>query len=85
MNVSLPASMRKWVVEQVSESGYGTVSEYFRELVRDDQRVQAHAATETLLAESLASPSSEMTGADWKALRARARRADSAARKRVRR
>ena len=77
--------MRKWVVEQVSEAGYGTVSEYFRELVRDDQREQARAATEKLLAESLASPSSEMVFKEWKALRDRARRADSSARKRVRR
>lgn len=85
MNVSLPGDMRKWVVEQVSEGGYGTVSEFFRELVRREQRERAALETEKLLAASLASPSSEMTDADWKGLRRRARQADAAARKRARR
>jgi antitoxin ParD1/3/4 len=82
INVSLPGSMRKWVVEQVSEGGYGTVSEYIRDLVRDAQRGQVRAETEKLLVDSLTSPSSEMTDSDWSDLRARARKADSAARKR---
>ena len=85
INVSLPGSMRKWVVEQVSEGGYGTVSEYIRDLVRDAQRDQTMRETERLLVDSLSSPSSEMKQADWKDLRNRARRADSAARKRARR
>ena len=75
--------MRKWVVEQVSEAGYGTVSEYIRDLVRDAQRDKTRAAIEKTLAESLASPSSEMTDADWTSLRKRARSADSAAKKRA--
>jgi antitoxin ParD1/3/4 len=82
INVSRPGSMRRWVVEQVSEGGYGTVSEYIRDLVRDARREQARVETEKLLVESLASESSEMTDDDWKVLRARARKADSAARKR---
>lgn len=85
INVSLPGSMRRWVVEQVSEGGYGTVSEYIRDLVRDAQREQTKLETEQLLVESLSSPSSEMTAANWKDLKGRARRADSAARKRVKR
>ena len=82
MNISLPGTMRKWVAEQVSEGGYGTVSEYFRELVRDAQRERARLETEKLLAAALSSPASEMTDAEWKGLRARARQADAAARKR---
>jgi antitoxin ParD1/3/4 len=82
INVSLPAPMRKWVVEQVSESGYGTVSEYIRDLVRDAQREQVRAKTESFLVECLESPSAEMTQADWRALRARARKTDAAARRR---
>ena len=37
MNISLPDSLKAYVDEQVSERGYGTSSEYVRELIRKDQ------------------------------------------------
>lgn len=37
MNISLPDSLKSFVDEQVSERGYGTSSEYVRELIRKDQ------------------------------------------------
>jgi antitoxin ParD1/3/4 len=37
MNVSLPDCMKSFVDEQVSQRGYGTSSEYLRELIRRDQ------------------------------------------------
>lgn len=37
MNISLPDSMREFVDKQVSTRGYGTSSEYVRELIRRDQ------------------------------------------------
>ena len=37
MNVSLPDTLRQFVDEQVSRGGYGTSSEYIRELIRRDQ------------------------------------------------
>jgi antitoxin ParD1/3/4 len=37
MNISLPDSLRAFVDEQVTERGYGTSSEYVRELIRQDQ------------------------------------------------
>jgi antitoxin ParD1/3/4 len=37
MNISLPDSLRAFVDEQVSQRGYGTSSEYMRELIRRDQ------------------------------------------------
>lgn len=37
MNVSLPASMKAWVDEQVVEGGYGTASEYIRQLLREER------------------------------------------------
>lgn len=37
MNISLPDSLRVFVEEQVAEKGYGTSSEYMRELIRRDQ------------------------------------------------
>ena len=37
MNISLPDALKSYVDEQVSERGYGTSSEYVRELIREDQ------------------------------------------------
>ncbi|MGZ3182940.1 MAG: type II toxin-antitoxin system ParD family antitoxin [Telluria sp.] len=37
MNISLPAALKDFVDEQVSERGYSTSSEYVRELIRKDQ------------------------------------------------
>ena len=37
MNISLPDSLKEYVDEQVGERGYGTSSEYVRELIRKDQ------------------------------------------------
>lgn len=37
MNVSLPDSLKAFVEQQVANRGYGTSSEYIRELIRNDQ------------------------------------------------
>lgn len=37
MNISLPEALKSFVDEQVSRRGYGTSSEYLRELIRKDQ------------------------------------------------
>ena len=37
MNVSLPASLKSFVDEQVAGRGYGTCSEYVRALIRHDR------------------------------------------------
>ena len=36
MNISLPDALKSFVDEQVSQRGYGTSSEYERELIRKD-------------------------------------------------
>ena len=36
MNISLPDTLKSFVDEQVSQRGYGTSSEYVRELIRKD-------------------------------------------------
>ena len=44
MNVSLPDTLREFVERQVESGGYGTSSEYVRELIRRDQdRLQLRA------------------------------------------
>jgi antitoxin ParD1/3/4 len=40
MNISLPDTLKDFVDEQVSRRGYGTSSEYVRELIRRDQERQ---------------------------------------------
>jgi antitoxin ParD1/3/4 len=37
MNISLPENLKSFVDEQVAGGGYGTSSEYVRELIRKDQ------------------------------------------------
>lgn len=40
MNISLPDALKAFVDQQVNVRGYGTSSEYVRELIRKDQDVQ---------------------------------------------
>ena len=40
MNIFLPDALKTFVDEQVSQRGYGTSSEYVRELIRKDQARQ---------------------------------------------
>ncbi|MCK9544839.1 MAG: type II toxin-antitoxin system ParD family antitoxin [Novosphingobium sp.] len=40
MNISLPDALKAFVDQQVSVRGYGTSSEYVRELIRKDQDIQ---------------------------------------------
>lgn len=37
MNISLPEALKSFVDQQVSGRGFGTSSEYIRELIRKDQ------------------------------------------------
>ena len=37
MNISLPDSLKSFVDRQIATRGYGTISEYVRELIRMDQ------------------------------------------------
>jgi antitoxin ParD1/3/4 len=37
MNISLPENLKSFVDKQVTSRGYGTSSEYVRELIRHDQ------------------------------------------------
>ena len=53
MNVSLPETLKTYVDHQVLQGGYGTSSEYVRELIRKDQD---RTRLRTLLLEGAASP-----------------------------
>jgi antitoxin ParD1/3/4 len=70
INISLPDEMRTYVEEQVADSGYSTISEYFRELVRLDQKRKAKEHLETLLLQGLNSGSlTPLTEQDWDDIR----------------
>jgi antitoxin ParD1/3/4 len=53
MNISLPETMKDFVDEQVQGGGYGSASEYIRDLVRRDQKQRAETRLETLLLEGI--------------------------------
>mgnify|MGYP001794608023 FL=1 len=70
MNISLPDSMRTYVEEQVASGGYGSASEYFRELVRLDKKRKATERVEAMLLEGLNSGNAtSMTDEDWEDVR----------------
>ena len=52
MNISLPEELKDYVEEQ-TQSGYSTPSEYVRELIREDQKRRAKERLDTLLLEGL--------------------------------
>lgn len=75
MNISLPEALKDFVDKQVSQRGYGTSSEYVRELIRKDQE-RLHLRGLLLEgAESEAGP--PVNGAYFDALRQRARKAST--------
>ena len=52
MNISLPEELKEYVEEQ-TQTGYSTPSEYVRELIREDQKRRAKERLDTLLLEGL--------------------------------
>lgn len=53
MNISLPDALKSFVDDQVAYRGFGTNSEYVRELIRKDQDVQR---LRTMIVDGAASP-----------------------------
>ena len=71
MNISLPDTLKSFVDEQVAGRGYGTSSEYVRELIRGDQDRQHLRG---LLLEGASSrPTEPVDAAYFDGLRERAR------------
>jgi len=75
MNVSLPDALKEFVEAQVSERGYGTSSEFVRDLIRHEQ---ARARLRTLVIEGMTSgPGSELDEGYLERLRERIRNTDN--------
>ena len=74
MNISLPDSLKSFVDDQVSGRGYGSSSEYVRELIRKDRDRQRLRG---LLLEGAESPRASEADADYfDRLRGRVRETD---------
>jgi antitoxin ParD1/3/4 len=71
MNISLPDTLKSFVDEQLTGRGYGTSSEYVRELIRRDQDRQH--LRQLLLDGASSSPTTSADDEYFVALRERAR------------
>jgi len=67
MNISLPESLKTFVEEQVAQGGYGTTSEYVRELIRKD--LDRRRLRDLLLEGAASAPSEPADAAYFEALR----------------
>jgi antitoxin ParD1/3/4 len=66
LNISLPEATRGWVEDQVRKHGYGTVSEYIRQLLREEQKRQLREEVDRNVLEALDSgEATPMTRKDW--------------------
>lgn len=69
MNISLPGQLKSFVDAQVSLRGYGTCSEYVRDLIRKDQ--ERLRLRELLLTGAASTPGSPVDDAYFAGLRDR--------------
>jgi antitoxin ParD1/3/4 len=85
MNVSLPADLKQWVDQQVKEGGYGTASEYLRDVLRRARERKQRRQIDAMLVEAVQSGATiEMDDADWTSIRRAARAAAAKATKKRR-
>jgi antitoxin ParD1/3/4 len=72
MNISLPDPLKEFVDHQIAEGRYSSVSEYVRELIREDEKRKAQERLEALLLEGLESEESGLTRDDFDDIRKQA-------------
>ncbi len=73
MNISLPDQLKEFVDDQVGSGRYSSVSEYVRELIRDDEKRKLQDKLEAMLMEGIQSGApTEMTRQDWADIRSEA-------------
>lgn len=83
MNISVPQPMKEWVEARVAAGGFGTVSEYFRQLLRQEQVRQVHEQIEGNLLDALDSgDATRMTPGDWERIRREGRKRIAAKKRR---
>ncbi len=72
MNISLPEPLKQFVDGQIASGRYSSASEYVRELILADEKRKTEDELEAKLLEGLNGSESELTKADWKAIRSEA-------------
>lgn len=69
LNISLPDNLKVFIESRLAEGGYSTVSDYFHELVRQDQARKEQKRLEAVLLERLQGDDwEELSSADWTTL-----------------
>jgi antitoxin ParD1/3/4 len=82
MNVSLPKDLRDWLNDQVEAGGYGTASEYLRDMLRRARAREARRRLDEMLVEAVESGATiEMNDSDWASVRKAAKAASAKAHK----
>jgi len=70
MNISLPDQLKEFAEDQIGSGRYSSVSEYVRDLIRDDEKRKAHEKLGAMLMEGIQSGEpTEMTRQDWADIR----------------
>ncbi|KAF3887819.1 MULTISPECIES: ribbon-helix-helix domain-containing protein [Nostocales] len=69
INIDIPDKVRVYVEAQVIAGAYNSISEYFLDLVQQDQKRKAQEKLEALLLEGIDSPGQEVTPEYWHSLR----------------
>jgi antitoxin ParD1/3/4 len=71
MNISLPDSMKAFVEEQAAKTGFDTVSEYLRFLIREvqERETQRQEIRGKLLEAVQSGPATPLTKQDWEGIR----------------
>lgn len=69
MNISLPETLKRFVDGQIALGRYGSVSEYVRELIREDEKRKAQEQLESLLLDGLRGGTQNLDSAEWAAIR----------------
>lgn len=71
LNISLPEELRDWVEEHVLRAGYGSTSEYFRQLVREDRERRVREEIDAKLLAALENGEAVEITPEWRADRRR--------------
>lgn len=69
MNISLPDPLKEFVDGQVASGRYSSVSEYMRELIREDEKRKAQDELESLLLDGLRGEQAAFTADDLQEIR----------------
>lgn len=68
----MPDPLKDFVELQIADGRYSSLSEYIRDLIREDEKRKVQARLEAALLEGLDGESTEMTSQDWNGIRTEA-------------